>query len=54
LKIACGEKPLVECEDAAKDAPMNDVEEDKANVETLVANLIHLQGGIIVGKNVPN
>ena len=51
LKMACGEKPLVECEDAAKDAPKNGVED---KVETLVANSIHLAGRYHVGKNVPN
>lgn len=50
-KIACGEKPLVECEEAAKDAPKNDVGGDKANADTLVANSIHLAGRHHVGKN---
>ena len=44
-KIACGEKPLVECELAAKDPPQNFVKEDADNwatADTLVANSIHL------------
>ena len=52
-KIACGEKPLVECEDAAKDAPKNDVEEGM-NADTLVANSIHLAGRYHMGKNAPS
>ena len=52
-KIACGENPLVECEDPAKDAPQNDVEEG-TNADTLVANLIHLAGRYHMSKNVPS
>jgi hypothetical protein len=52
-KIACGEKPLVECDDPAKDAPKNDVEEG-TRADTLVANAIHLAGRYHVGKNAPS
>jgi hypothetical protein len=44
-KIASGENPVVECEEAANDAPQNLVEEDRVNLATavtLVANVIHL------------
>ena len=53
LKIACGEKPLVECEDSAKDAPKKDVEEGTI-ADTLVANSIHLIGRYHVGKKAPS
>jgi hypothetical protein len=45
LNIACGEKPVVLCEEPAKDAPRNfvvDVELSPAAAETFVPNAIHL------------
>jgi hypothetical protein len=52
LKIACGEKPLVEWEGVAKDAPKNDVE-GGTTADTLVASSIHLAARYHMGKNVP-
>lgn len=43
--MACGEKPVVLCDEPAKDAPRNlvvDVELRLAAAETFVANVIHL------------
>ena len=50
-KIACGENPVVECEDWAKDAPQKFI--DCWVNEIMLTKLCHLAERQRVGKNTP-